>query len=132
MPRSLCAAQRGGRHCPNGIIIAAHGGLVNAEHAAHPLCQGALCGAFRPAKAGRNAAGRGRRGAAWPGRVTHGAAWPGAAGFLAPQGRRPAKKQARPHGMPAQAAVAVMPCAMAKSVSSPALSSNEKKSSRTT
>ena len=114
MPRSLCAAQRGGRHCPNGIIIAAHGGLVNAEHAAHPLCQGALCGAFRP------------------GRVTHGAAWPGAAGFLAPQGRRPAKKQARPHGMPAQAAVAVMPCAMAKSVSSPALSSNEKKSSRTT
>ena len=67
-----------------------------------------------------------------PGRVPHGAAWPGAAGFLAPQGRRPAKKQARPHGMPAQAAVAVMPCAMAKSVSSPALSSNEKKSSRTT
>lgn len=86
MPRSLCAAQRGGRHCPNGIIIAARGGLVNAEHAAHPLCQG----------------------------------------------RRPAKKQARPHGLPAQAAVAVMPCAMAKSVSSPALSSNEKKSSRTT
>ena len=42
MPRSLCAAQRGGRHCPNGIIIAARGGLVNAEHAAHPLCQGAL------------------------------------------------------------------------------------------
>lgn len=109
MPRSLCAAQRGGRHCPNGIIIAARGGLVNAEHAAHPLCQGALRGAFRPAKAGRNAAGRGRRGAAWPG-----------------------QKQARPHGMPAQAAVAVMPCAMAKSVSSPALSSNEKKSSRTT
>lgn len=109
MPRSLCAAQRGGRHCPNGIIIAARGGLVNAEHAAHPLCQGALRGAFRPAKAGRNAAG-----------------------FLAPQGHRPAKKQAQPHGMPAQAAVAVMPCAMAKSVSSPALSSNEKKSSRTT
>ena len=66
MPRSLCAAQRGGHHCPNGIIIAARGGLVNAEHAAHPLCQGALCGAFRPAKAGRNAAGRGRRGAARP------------------------------------------------------------------
>ncbi len=49
MPRSLCAAQRGGRHCPNGIIIAAHGGLVNAEHAAHPLCQGALCGLPCPA-----------------------------------------------------------------------------------
>lgn len=44
MPRSLCAAQRGGRHCPNGIIIAARGGLVNVEHAAHPLCQGALAG----------------------------------------------------------------------------------------
>ena len=101
MPRSLCAAQRGGRHCPNGIIIAAHGGLVNAEHAAHPLCQGALCGAFRPAKAGRNAAGRGRRGAAWPGRVTHGAAWPGAAGFLAPAGP-PAGQKAGAAARPAR------------------------------